>query len=47
MTTDDSGSGGESCRKPQIAGRGHVGKCRVPTTTNKVGAHNVGGSEQR
>jgi len=47
MTTNNGGSGGESCGEMQLAGRGHVGKCRVPTTTNKVGAHNVGGSEQR
>ena len=49
MTTDDGGSGGESRGELQLAGRGHVSKRGVPTTTtaNEVGAHDVGGSEQR
>ena len=47
MTTDDGGSGGESRSESQLAGRGHVSKHGVPTTANEVGAHDVGGSEQR
>ena len=45
MTADNNG--GESHGGVQWGGRGHVGKSGGLTTTNEVGAHDVGSNEQR